>query len=46
MDPRWHRRLRLGALLILAVLAVWPEASAPAPDDATGPIAVSAQPGE
>jgi hypothetical protein len=48
MDARWHRRLRLGALVILAVLAALPAAhdeGAGGADDA-GPVAVSQQRGE
>jgi hypothetical protein len=44
MDPRWHRRLRLGALLILAALAAWP--SERHEEDDAGAIAVSQQRGQ
>jgi hypothetical protein len=52
MDPRWHRRLRLGALLILAALAAWPAQPQEETDagfaklDERGPLAVSHQPSE
>ncbi len=42
MELRWHRRLRLGALLILAVLAGWPAVHHDDEGD-SGAIAVSQQ---
>lgn len=42
MDPRWHRRLRVSALLILAALAAWPSRPQPAAEDEDrGAVAVS-----
>jgi len=47
MDSLWHRRLRLGALLILVVLAAWPSRRPSEPsDDERSALAVSAQRGE
>jgi len=44
MDSLWHRRLRLGALLILAALAAWPSRRPTEPsEDERSALAVSAQ---